>query len=154
MISLRRLLTAAAAFAVLAVASPCFAQANCTISTTAVAFGTYDVFGASPVDSTGAVTYRCNAAARNIRVTLSRGQSATFTPRTMLKTGEALTYNLYMDAARTTIWGDGTGGTQFYSKANPANNTNIVLTIYGRITAAQDISAGSYTDTIAATINF
>lgn len=154
MMWLRRILTAGAALAMLSIAAPGYAQASCTISTSAVSFGTYNVFGTNPVDSTGAVTYRCNSSAFNITVKLSRGQSSTYTPRTMLKTAEALTYNLYLDAARTTIWGDGTGGTQFYSRANPPNNSNVVLTVYGRVTAAQDVSAGTYTDTIAATINF
>ncbi len=67
---------------------------------------------------------------------------------------EGLNYNLYLDAARTTIWGDGTGGTQVYSNANPPNNTNVTVTIYGRIPASQDVSAGSYTNTVTATINF
>ena len=35
------------------------AEAACTLSATAVAFGTYDVFQAGPDDSTGTITYRC-----------------------------------------------------------------------------------------------
>ena len=72
----------------------------------------------------------------------------------MTKGGEALGYNLYMDASRTTIWGDGTSGTSAYSRNNPPNGTNVSLPVYGRVGAAQDVSAGTYSDTVLATINF
>jgi spore coat protein U-like protein len=125
---------------------------TCTISVTGVAFGNYNVFAASPVDSTGSVSFACGVNVRNIQVSLSRGQSSSFNPRTMTRSGENLTYNLYRNAARTNIWGDGTAGTTQYTIANPANNTT--RTIYGRIPAAQDVSAGAYADTVTATINF
>lgn len=127
--------------------------AGCTISTTGVSFGAYNVFATSPLDSTGSVTYRCTGNA-SITVTLGKGGAATYNPRRMLKGSEALNYNLYLDASRTTIWGDGTGGTQTYSNPSVPNNTNITVTIYGRIPASQDVSAGSYSNTITATINF
>jgi spore coat protein U-like protein len=127
---------------------------SCTISVLSVAFGNYNVFTATPLDSTGRVTYRCNAAAANISISLGKGASPTFNPRTMTKSGEALNYNLYRNAARTNIWGDGTGGTSVYTRANPPNNNNVNVTIYGRIPAGQDVSAGAYSDTVLATINF
>jgi spore coat protein U-like protein len=126
---------------------------SCTISVTGVNFGPYDVFGASPVDSTGNVRYRCGILAFNITITLSRGQSPTFSPRTMVSGSEQLGYNLYLDAAHTVIWGDGSGGTQQYSIVNPPNG-NVNLPIYGRIPPGQDVRAGAYNDTIVATINF
>jgi spore coat protein U-like protein len=36
----------------------------------------------------------------------------------------------------------------------PVLLSNVTVTIYGRIPARQDVSAGSYTDTVVATINF
>ena len=129
------------------------AMAVCTISTTPVSYGSYNVFSATPLDSTGTVTYRCGNE-KNITITLNKGGAATFDPRQMLNGSEALNYNLYQDAARTTIWGDGTGGTQVYSDANPPNNQNVTVNIFGRIPAGQDVTAGSYTNTITATINF
>jgi spore coat protein U-like protein len=59
-----------------------------------------------------------------------------------------------MDAGCSAVWGDGSAGTQRYFNADPPNNTNIVLTIYGRIPPLQDVSAGAYSDTITATINW
>jgi spore coat protein U-like protein len=127
---------------------------SCTISVTSVAFGSYDVFNVSATDSTGTISYRCNSKATNISITLSRGSSSTFAPRTLTRGSETLTYNLFTNAARTTIWGDGTGGTSVYTNTNPPNNRAVNLTIYGRIPASQDVSSGNYTDTVAVTINF
>ncbi len=135
--------------------SSAFAQApSCTISVTSVAFGNYNVFTTTPDDSTGTITYRCNSNAANISITLSDGSSTTFNPRTLRKGSEVLDYNLYRNAARTTIWGNGTGGTSIYTRTNPPNNSNVSLTVYGRIPAQQDVSAGNYTDTVSAVINF
>jgi spore coat protein U-like protein len=127
---------------------------SCTISATSVNFGNYNVFNGSSLDSTGTITYRCNAQASNITVGLTRGASSTFTPRRMSKGVEVLTYNLFRNAARTNIWGDGTSGTAVYSRANPPNNSNVNLTVYGRIPAGQDVSAGTFSDTVTAVINF
>jgi spore coat protein U-like protein len=72
----------------------------------------------------------------------------------MTKGGELLGYNLFRDAARTTIWGDGTSGTSVYFDASPPKDTNVNVTVYGRVSAGQDVSAGTFADTISATINF
>jgi len=134
-------------------ASDAHAQA-CTISATSVNFGTYNVFNGSDVASTGTVTYRCNGSAHNITVALTQGASATFNPRQMQKGAEALTYNLFRDASHSTIWGDGTSGTSVYQIANPPNNTNVNLTVYGSVSAGQDVSAGTFSDTVTAVVNF
>jgi spore coat protein U-like protein len=137
-------------------AAPVIAEAqlglNCTISTTPVAFGDYNVLSASPKTSTGSVTYQCTLGV-NIIVTLSRGSSATFDPRTMLNGTEALNYNLYREAAFQNIWGDGTGGTQSYS-ALAALLVPVTVTVYGRVPAGQNVAAGAYADSVVATIIF
>jgi spore coat protein U domain-containing protein, fimbrial subunit CupE1/2/3/6 len=133
--------------------STAYAAGSCTISTTSVNFGSYNVFTGSATDSTGTIRIDCNGAAANIVVTLSKGASASFSPRTMLKGAEALSYNLYTDSTRTSIWGDGTGGTSTYTNASPgAQPFNV--TVYGRVPAGQDVSAGVYSDTVSAVINF
>ena len=154
--TLRGLLLAALGLALaLASTRPARAAAKCTITTASnVAFGTYNVFSAAPLDTTGVVQISCNGAARPITVDLSHGNAPTYSPRYMLKGSEQLNYNLYLDAARTLIWGDGTGGTSVYGPVDPPNGVNVNLTVYGRIPAGQDLTAGAYADTIVATINF
>lgn len=128
-------------------------EASCTISTTGVSYGTYDVFSSSAVDSTGTVTYNC-LLVTSVQITMSKGSAPTFSPRQMPNGAEVLTYNLYLDASRTTIWGDGTGGTSVYSQTLPPLGTNVNVTVYGRVPAGQDVSAGTYSDNVTATINF
>ena len=133
---------------------PAFAI-NCTISTVGVNFGNYNVFSPTALTSTGSVTYRCTGVGGNsITVDLSRGNATSYQPRTMLRTTEPLSYNLYLDAGMTQIWGNNTGGTQHYGPTVPQSNRNITVTIFGRLPAGQDVTIGNYTDTIVATINF
>ena len=72
----------------------------------------------------------------------------------MVKASEPLVYNLFRDAARTAVWGDGSPGTEHEIVANPPNKTPLALTIFGRIPAAQDVSAGAYADTVVVGVNY
>jgi spore coat protein U-like protein len=131
------------------------AEAACTISTTAVSFGGYNVFSGSPDDATGQITYRCTAPRPPlVTIQLDKGGAPSFNPRQMRKGSEILNYNLYLDSTHTTIWGDGTGGTQTYGQSRPRANQNIQVTVYGRIPAGQDVSAGANSATVTATIFF
>lgn len=130
-------------------------EAACTISTTAVNFGTYNVFATSADDATGQITYRCTSPRPPlVTIQLDKGGAPSFNPRQMSRGSEKLNYNLYRDSTRSTIWGDGTGGTQAYSRTSPPLNSNINLPVYGRIPAGQDVSAGAYSNTVTATISF
>lgn len=140
----------AAALASLALAQ---AAGTCAVnSVTGLAFGSYDPIVANrttPRDATGQITYRCRAV--TALVTLSAGGGgAGFLPRRMRAGAAQLDYNLYLDAARTGIWGDGTAGTQ----TTLAPRGRGTLVIYGRIFAGQPAAAGTYGDTIIATLNF
>jgi spore coat protein U-like protein len=130
------------------------AEAACTISVTPVNFGAYDPFSASPDDTTGTITYRCNTNNEDIRIELDTGGAATFATRRMLSGAETLFYNLYQNAARTVIWGDGTSGTYVFTRNNVPRNQNFNLTIFARIDADQDIAAGTYSNTVTALINW
>lgn len=137
-------------------AAPAIAEAqlglNCSISTTPVAFGDYNVLAASPKTTTGTVTYQCTLGV-NIIVTLSRGSSSFFDPRTMKNGAEVLNYNLYREATFQTIWGDGTGGSQTYT-ALATLLVPVTVTVHARLPAGQNVTAGSYSDSVVATIIF
>ena len=127
--------------------------AQCTVTTTSVNFGSYNVFDTTPTDSTGSVTLNCNGGAQNVQVEISRGGAPSFSSRFMNRGFELLFYNLYQNAARTIIWGDGAGAAPYFV-GNPPNNTDVRLTIYARIPAAQDVSAGTYNDNVTVTVQF
>jgi spore coat protein U-like protein len=109
------------------------------------------------VESTGTITYHCGlleAIFGNITISLSTGQSGTYSARALRKGAESLLYNLFLNPGLTSVWGNGSGGTQIYSRSRPPFNSDVDLTVYGSVPAGQDVSSGSYSDTISATINF
>jgi spore coat protein U-like protein len=129
--------------------------ASCSfVSVTGVSFGTYDVFASGSTDSAGSLSYSCSGGA-TVTIALSLGNAPSYDPRLLLKLGGAtIDYNLYLDAARNTIWGDGVGLTGLYGPIAPADGVTVTVPIFGRIPAGQDASVGAYTDTITATINY
>ena len=129
------------------------AEAACTISTTPVNFGNYNVLNPTATDSTGRVTITCGTDS-NVAIQLGTGVSGTYFSREMRSGPERLFYNLYRNAARTIIWGDGTSGTQQVIIANPPNFSPRNVTVYGRIPALQDVAVGAYADTVVATVIF
>jgi spore coat protein U-like protein len=142
-------------FVISALAHPFTAQAACSLTSTSIAFGNYDIFSSSPLDTLGQVIFRCGNNDHDVSISLDTGGAPTFNPRRMLNGAGTLNYNLYLDAARTVIWGDGSSGTQNFFVHNPqANNRDISVPIYGRIPAGQGASVGNYSNTLTATINF
>lgn len=139
----------ASAFAV----GPGIAQSTGSVTSTPVAFGSYNALDARASDSVGSVTFNSTGSSP-LSIMLSAGRAAGFSPRHMSGGSCHLGYNLYLDAARTTIWGDGTGGTAFYTSANSAAGQNVVVSVYGRIPARQNVAEGSYADDLLVTLEF
>jgi len=152
----------------LAVATPAFAQTdtdtfnvtanvskNCSITTTPVAFGVYDPVVANataPLDGTGSVVVTCTKGA-GTRIDLNNGANFSGGNRRMAAGGDNfLTYQLYQDTGRTQVWGS--GGSAGQAIAGAPSKAPRTFTVFGRVPAGQDVSAGSYTDTVVATINF
>ena len=128
--------------------------AKCTVSTTSINFGTYNVFSINPIDSMGTLTYNCNGGADYVMVTLDAGDNGSFSARLLARNTERLSYNLFVDPSHSVVWGNGTAGTSFHSASDPPNKTDVTVPIFGRIPAGQDVSAGTYTDTVTVVINY
>ena len=142
-----------------ALATPSASWGACNVSATIVPFGAYNPASAAAKDGTGTVTVTCTvlvALGLSWTILLSSGGSGTYTSRQLNNGTATLNYNLYTTTGRTTIWGDGTGGTATVSDSVllAIGTTNFSYTMYGRIPALQDAKAGAYTDSIVATINY
>jgi spore coat protein U-like protein len=128
---------------------------NCTISTSAVAFGSYDpvvAHASANLDGTGTVTVACTKGATST-VGLALGSNASGSTRRMRDGGtNYLTYELYQDSGRTTVWGN--SGAGLYNPGAAPSKTARNFTVYGRVPSNQDVPAGSYNDTVVATVNF
>jgi spore coat protein U-like protein len=125
---------------------------TCSLTATGVSFGAYDVFRNSPTDSVGTLTYECVGGGKPISIAMQRRSSDAY--RALEGGGQRLYYNLYLDASRTAVWGDGNAGSQQYFSANAPRKTPVTVPIYGRIPAAQDVGVGQYGDTVTVIINF
>jgi spore coat protein U-like protein len=135
-------------------------QAACTVSATDLNFGTYDTSAAGATDGTGNINVHCTfliAIALHYTVKLSTGGSGTYTPREMQRDATySLAYNLYVDSTRLTIWGDGSGSTDFdkFSSLLGLLVHDRNYPVYGRIPAQQNVPPGSYSDTITVTVEY
>lgn len=147
----------------LALASqPSFALLDsCTVTTTGMAFGAYDPLAAGALNGAGKISVSCKvtivALLVQYTVKLSTGSSGSYATRTMKNGSVPLTYNVYRNAGRTQIWGDGTASTVFYDSglillAVGSNNADI--DIWGKVDPGQDQNAGNYSDSITVTISF
>ena len=134
-------------------------SANCTISTAPVAFGAYDPVSAnasSALDGTGTITVTCTTGSTGT-ITLGQGSnpatgSTDAAPLRQMKDAgtDVLAYTLYQDSGRTTAWGN-TAGTGVAQVGTGAVQN---VTVYGAVAAAQNVPAGSYSDTVLATVTF
>ncbi|MCU4385545.1 spore coat U domain-containing protein [Acinetobacter radioresistens] len=125
--------------------------ADCNVSSNGVSFGNYDVFAVNHTDSAGTLTVNCSVETPPYTLKLAPGSSGNFSQRKMFKGGDYLAYNIYSDAARTLVWGDGTG--KSVTKSGQAGATE-QHTLYGRIPAKQNVFVGNYLDTIIVTIEW
>lgn len=133
-------------------ASGCSVTANAGISFT------YVPMTQTATTSSGTLQVSCTGLGSGVgvyTVALSAGRG-TYAARKMTDgKGNSLTYNLYLNASDTLVWGDGSSSTLpfngFYAPGNPTST----FTYYGLITpAAQDIPSGTYADSPTITVNF
>lgn len=127
------------------------AEAACTVSAQSVIFGNYDVFSGQPLDGIGNIAITCDIATP-YTLSLSTGSSGSFALRALANAGYRLNYNLFVDAAHATVWGDGSGGSAIASAGGSASTGN--HTVYGRIPAGQNATVGSYSDSVTVTVSY
>lgn len=137
----------------------------CTITTGAVAFGAYDpivVNAASPLNASGTVTITCTKGAATT-VSLGLGNNPAGSVRKMKDAGsDLLIYELYQPPNTTpgtacsyaspTVWG--TAGVNLFTPAAAPDKNARTYNICGQVAGGQDLPAGSYADTVLATVNF
>ena len=141
-------------------------SANCTISTSPVAFGAYDPIvanAAMDLTASGLVTIACTkGSAPNITL----GQGSNYSAgRRMAGGASFLNYELYQpsntnpDAGSTcvyttpTVWG--TVGAQIFTPTAAGSKVARAYKVCGSVPQGQDPGvAASYTDTVVATVNF
>ena len=147
-------------------AAPALGGATCSVAATGVSFGAYVISLAAPTDSSGNVTVTCTyvppggATSVDIVTSLSTGISGSYSPRQMASGPARLNYNLFQDATRSLIWGNGLSGTRvatagFTVGPGVGNGTRSAsFPVYGRVAPQQLVQTGAYSDTIVVTVTF
>jgi spore coat protein U-like protein len=124
--------------------------ATCNVTTTNLNFGSYSGVALA---GTSTVSATCSSGTP-YTVGLNPGTStgATVTTRKMTGPGaQVLSYGLFQDSGHATNWGN-TAGTD--TQAGTGNGAAQSFTVFGQIPAGQFPQAGSYSDTITATVAF
>jgi spore coat protein U-like protein len=126
-------------------------------------FGNYDpvVANASaPLNVTvpAFLSVYCTKGTPSVWVGLNTGTNSSHAPAGMNHAasdgkGNYVGYEFYQDPAFTTVWGNTQATAPTFGPFNSAK-TPATAHVYGRAPAGQDLPAGTYTDTITATVNF
>lgn len=125
----------------------------CAVTANDLAFGTYATFGGGDLDSTTTINVMCtNGTSYDVALDSGATVGGSIATRLMTDTINTLQYNLYTDASRTSLWGDGTGASVTVS--GTGTGTQQSITVYGRVPGSQLVPTGSYSDTVTATVNF
>lgn len=129
--------------------SPVYAS-GCTVSSSGLNFGNYDVFSSMNNDVTGSIDVNCSSGL-SYTIGLSSG-SGTFYSRSLTNGPHVLAYNLFIDSTRLTIWGDGSSGTSTVSGSGTGSSNG--TPVYGRIPSGQNAYVGSYGDVVTIMVTF
>ena len=131
------------------------AAMNCQVTVQPFNFGNYVPGDLAPLDITGRIDVRCTGEDGVFVATLSAGGSGSFAQRQMVSGPNLMRYNFYIDPSRTTVWGDGTGGSwpSGGTKLRPGRE-DFSLPVYGRVFPQQAVGEGVYRDDVLVTIVF
>lgn len=153
----------AAAACLCAVATGAQAVTSCTASGAVLSLGPYTGETSAPADSVGSFTVRCtrDGGPQDVPVTLGigpSGTSGTIASRKLKQVSgsDLLSYNLYRDALRQSVWGETPGVdtmTRTVSIPNKAT-ADVTFNIYGRIPGLQNVYAGAYSDVLVVTFSY
>lgn len=124
-------------------------QNACTVVGGSLDFGTYDAGQAEDLDGVG--TIRLENCTGTVTIELDGGSSGDVQNRLMRQSGGSATlrYQLYIDGARTRVWGTGSAASQVMVLVD-----SLPVEVYGRIPGGQRVPPGAYTDTVNVTVNF
>jgi spore coat protein U-like protein len=124
-------------------------NAACNITTAGVSFGTYSPLSGSDTTANGSVTITCTKGA-GTSIELNQGLHGN---RNMSAGGaDLLPYELHSVSVTGPIWGS--SATERLASGAAPDMEARAYTVYGRIPPSQVVAAGSYTDTVTATVNF
>jgi len=134
---------------------------NCTVNSPTMTFTAIDPTANANSTGTATLSVTCTKGTTLVDIKLGPGGHQIVSGSRQVNSGaNNMAYALYTDSGHTTLWGDSTttgigaklssGFSAFSSVATPQT-----FTVYGQIlAAAEDVPAGTYTDSVAVTVDF
>ena len=123
-------------------------QNSCTLNGGTLSFGEYTTGQVDDLDAEGTISFsNCSG---TLTFELDGGQAQNIDGRRMTNGGQQLNYQIYRNAARNSVWGQG-GNAQQIVLVVPQSGT---VDVYGRIAGGQNVSSGDYTDIVNITLTF
>ena len=121
---------------------------TCSVASTTLSFNAYDpISGAADTLPTGTITVQCTSTSNQAISVTYNLTLATSPARTLTSGADGLTYDLFIDSARTIQWNTTNQVSCTFSVSAGAVNQQSSCSFYGKIPASQDVAAGSYSQT-------
>lgn len=120
---------------------------TCVVTVPVLPFGNYS---GTELDAQADVSVTCTGSTGWV-MDINAGGSGDIASREMSGTTDALSYQLYTDASRSTVFGDGVTGSTI---SNTGSGVAQTVTVYGRVPASQYPQAGAYSDTVTVQITY
>lgn len=134
--------------------------ASCTLSVADLAFGPYRPGQTGAIDGTGSVGLACEASGtqpETVTYSLQLGPSGNGqrANRELRDGNQSLRYNLFIDPARSQVWGDGSEGTAAISGVlTPPAVRTVQHLVHGRLYERQAVAPGTYADVLQVLLLF
>lgn len=134
--------------------------ATCFVSAPNINFGTYNTVNTISLPASN-ITVTCSGFLSSVApiVKLSSG-SGSYLARVMNgPAGNSLNYNLYTNSSYTTVFGDGTSGTGYYTGSTRFilfGSVTYSVPVYAQLPGSQNVAPGSYitTQPITVTVSY
>lgn len=142
--------------------------AGCSVSTAGLAFGPYQPLSfagklsSAAVASDAAVNIACTGIASGGAYTIALGPSLAgggdrIGTRYLSNPagGPDMAFNVYLDPAWSTVWGDGVSAGAVLNGVIPPGDSNRAHTVYGRIPGGQNtLKAGAFSGALTITLSY
>ena len=138
--------------------------ASCQLTTPSFNLGSYNTYDTLSATATGQMTVACTATTPTEQTTgvvatvsLSAGSTGNQLDRALVLGMDQLHYNVYLDPNLTTIFGDGTQGTQNIQTCQDGGSctaNSLTVPLYAAAPPHQDVGPGAYQDSLVLNVIF
>lgn len=124
---------------------------DCAIATNPLAFGSSGVI-AAVINQTTTLSITCsNTTPYNVGLDAGNVSGSTVAARLLANGATTMSFQMYSDSGRTTVWGNTIGTNTVTGTGNGSAQT---LTIYGQVPVQATPTANTYSSTVTASVTF